>query len=45
MSKLCVCYTFAGAGTCVFSLLCALSLAFFDKRNDRILKRKVKTSG
>ncbi|XP_041351508.1 major facilitator superfamily domain-containing protein 1-like [Gigantopelta aegis] len=35
---------FVGAGTCVFSLLCALSLAFFDNRNDRILKRRVKTT-
>ncbi|XP_064614854.1 major facilitator superfamily domain-containing protein 1-like isoform X2 [Liolophura sinensis] len=36
---------FIGGGTCVFSLLCALSLGYFDKRADRILKRDAKGSG
>jgi len=31
---------FVGAGMCVFSLVCAFALAFFDKRADRVLKRK-----
>ncbi|KAK7483182.1 hypothetical protein BaRGS_00025586 [Batillaria attramentaria] len=31
---------FVGAGMCVFSLLCALLLAFLDKRADRILQRQ-----
>lgn len=31
---------FVGAITCVFSLLCAITLAFLDKRADRILQRK-----
>jgi len=30
---------FIGAGMCIFSLLCAFLLAFYDKRADRILKR------
>lgn len=30
---------------CVFSLLCALALSFFDKRADRILKRSSVASG
>ena len=30
---------------CIFSLLCALALSFFDKRADRILKRGTITSG
>ncbi|XP_076435777.1 lysosomal dipeptide transporter MFSD1-like [Babylonia areolata] len=33
---------FVGAGMCVFSSLCALFLAFLDKRADRILNRAVK---
>ncbi|XP_055868453.1 major facilitator superfamily domain-containing protein 1-like [Biomphalaria glabrata] len=31
---------FVGAGMCVFSLICAIVLSFFDKRADRVLKRK-----
>ncbi|CAL1527854.1 unnamed protein product [Lymnaea stagnalis] len=31
---------FIGAGMCVFSLLCAFLLSYFDKRADRVLKRK-----
>lgn len=33
-----------GAIMCVFSLICALALSFFDKRADRILKRAAVTS-
>lgn len=33
---------FIGVGMCVFSVLCALILAFLDKRADRILMRAVK---
>ncbi|XP_005106021.1 major facilitator superfamily domain-containing protein 1 [Aplysia californica] len=35
---------FIGAGTCIFSLLIAFTLAFFDKRADRILKRQAISS-
>ncbi|KAK6195515.1 hypothetical protein SNE40_000928 [Patella caerulea] len=35
---------YVGAGMCIFSLFCALSLAYFDKRADRVLKRKVLSS-
>ncbi|XP_071084456.1 lysosomal dipeptide transporter MFSD1-like isoform X1 [Haliotis cracherodii] len=35
---------FVGAGTCVFSLICAFTLAFFDKRNDRVLKKSASAS-
>lgn len=33
---------FVGAGMCVFSSVCALFLAFLDKRADRILKRSTR---
>ena len=35
----------AGAGMCVFSLVCAFALSFFDKRADRVLKRKGTDAG
>ncbi|ESO96144.1 hypothetical protein LOTGIDRAFT_214694 [Lottia gigantea] len=35
---------YVGAFFCIFSLICALSLAYYDKRADRILKRKALSS-
>jgi uncharacterized membrane protein len=38
-------YYILGGVVCLLSLVCALSLGYFDKRADRILKRKKITSG
>ena len=38
-------FLFSAAGFCVFSLVCALVLAYFDKRAERVLKRNESKSG
>lgn len=43
---MCVCATcFSAASTCVLSLICALLLAYFDRRAERILNKEEGKTG